>query len=131
MKLVSGCAVCSLDLAQMSFRGVRSSKFRHVFGTAQKHDACFDGIRVSKNAHDSPFCSVNTKFIAIVVEAGGGGAFQVIPLTKVSGEKLFTTGSQHHYCVSGRHCTRLSLTFYSLPLWVCARPACGMEQFWG
>ena len=67
----------------MSFRVVRSSKFRHVFGTAQKHDVCYDGIRVSKNAHDSPFCSANTKFIAIVVESGGGGAFQVIPLEKV------------------------------------------------
>ncbi|XP_065183916.1 coronin-2B-like [Sycon ciliatum] len=66
----------------MSFRVVRSSKFRHVFGTAQKHDVCYDGIRVSKNAHDSPFCSANTKFIAIVVESGGGGAFQVIPLEK-------------------------------------------------
>jgi len=66
----------------MSFRAVRQSKFRHVFGKAEKKDNCYDGIKVSRNAWDSPFCSINTKFLAVVLEAQGGGAFMVLPLTK-------------------------------------------------
>ncbi|XP_065187614.1 coronin-2B-like [Sycon ciliatum] len=62
----------------MSKSVVRTSKFRHVFGSASKQ--CFDGLRVTKNANDSQFCVVNTKFLAVVCEAGGGGAFNVIPL---------------------------------------------------
>jgi hypothetical protein len=63
----------------MSFR-VRQSKFRHVFGKAAKREESYDGIRVSKNAWDSSFCSVNAKFLAIVLESAGGGAFTVINL---------------------------------------------------
>eukprot|EP00055_Hartaetosiga_balthica_P006156 m.18977 g.18977 ORF g.18977 m.18977 type:complete len:464 (+) comp5046_c0_seq1:336-1727(+) len=63
----------------MSFR-VRQSKFRHVFGKAAKREDSYDGVRVSKNAWDSPFCSVNARFIAIVLESGGGGAFTVLNL---------------------------------------------------
>jgi len=66
----------------MSFRVVRQSKFRHVFGKEEKKDAGFDGVKISRNAWDSPFCSVNTKFISVVLEAQGGGAFMVIPLEK-------------------------------------------------
>ncbi|KAL0267241.1 UNVERIFIED_CONTAM: hypothetical protein PYX00_009575 [Menopon gallinae] len=44
----------------MSFRVVRSSKFRHVYGSA-----------------------LNPKFLAIIVESAGGGAFIVLPLNKV------------------------------------------------
>eukprot|EP00049_Salpingoeca_infusionum_P017191 m.352076 g.352076 ORF g.352076 m.352076 type:complete len:465 (-) comp16432_c0_seq1:247-1641(-) len=64
----------------MSFRIVRQSKFRHVFGTAQKREKCYDGIRTTKNAWDSPFCSVNSKFLAVVLESAGGGSFTVINL---------------------------------------------------
>lgn len=32
---------------------------------------------------DSNFCSVNPKFVAMIVDASGGGAFMVLPLTKV------------------------------------------------
>ena len=67
----------------MSFRVVRSSKFRHVYGTALKREQCFDNIRVSKSSWDSTFCSVNPKFLAIIVESAGGGAFIVLPLNKV------------------------------------------------
>lgn len=63
---------------------VRQSKFRHVFGQAMKNDQCYDDIRVSRVTWDSLFCSVNPKFVAIVVEASGGGAFLVLPLQKVS-----------------------------------------------
>lgn len=64
----------------MSFRVVRESKFRHVFGQALRKEQCYDSIRITKNSWDSNFCAVNPKFLAIVTEAAGGGAFLVIPL---------------------------------------------------
>lgn len=64
----------------MSFRAVRQSKFRHVFGKEEKKEMGYDGIKISRNAWDSPFCDVNNKFIAVVLEAQGGGAFLVLPL---------------------------------------------------
>ena len=67
----------------MAFRVVRSSKVRHVFGRAHKRDQCYDGISVTRNAHDSDFCSANNKFLAVVIESVGGGAFIVHPLDKV------------------------------------------------
>jgi len=66
----------------MSFRVVRQSKFRHVFGSNLKREQCYDNIRVSKASWDSTFCSVNPKFLAIIVESGGGGAFLVLPHAK-------------------------------------------------
>lgn len=63
---------------------VRSSKFRHVFGNPARKEQCYEGIRVTKSAHDSNFCAVNPSFLAVVVESAGGGAFLVIPLEKVS-----------------------------------------------
>jgi len=59
-------------------RFVRSSKFRHVFGKEFKKDKCFDNIRITRNAWDSNNCDVNEKFMAVIVEAGGGGAFLVL-----------------------------------------------------
>lgn len=70
----------------MSRRVVRQSKFRHVFGQPVKADQMYEDIRVSKVTWDSSFCAVNPKFLAIIVESGGGGAFIVLPLAKVSGE---------------------------------------------
>lgn len=65
-------------------RVVRQSKFRHVFGQAVKNDQCYDDIRVSRVTWDSAFCAVNPKFVALIIEASGGGAFLVLPLHKVS-----------------------------------------------
>ncbi len=67
----------------MTNRFVRSSKFRHVFGTAYKKDNSYDGIKVTKSPHESNMSSVNIKFIAVVLESQGGGAFLVAPLSKV------------------------------------------------
>uniref|UniRef100_A0A8C3LYI8 Coronin n=1 Tax=Chrysolophus pictus TaxID=9089 RepID=A0A8C3LYI8_CHRPC len=67
----------------MSRRVVRQSKFRHVFGQPVKADQMYEDIRVSKVTWDSSFCAVNPKFLAIIVESGGGGAFMVLPLSKV------------------------------------------------
>jgi len=78
-------------ILQMSFRGVRQSKFRNVFGQPVKRDQCYDNIRITKSAWDSTFCAVNPKYVAIVTEAAGGGAFLVLPLDKVShGNGLYT-----------------------------------------
>ncbi|XP_063397039.1 coronin-1B-like isoform X1 [Mytilus trossulus] len=66
---------------QMAFR-IRQSKYRHVFGKPLKRDQCYDNIRVSKISWDSTLCSVNPKYIAIITEAAGGGAFLVLPLSK-------------------------------------------------
>lgn len=64
----------------MSFRVVRDSKFRHVFGQGVRKELCYDNIRITKNSWDSNFCAVNPKFLAIVTEAAGGGAFLVLTL---------------------------------------------------
>eukprot|EP00088_Acartia_fossae_P016442 TRINITY_DN1919_c0_g1_i2.p1 TRINITY_DN1919_c0_g1~~TRINITY_DN1919_c0_g1_i2.p1 ORF type:complete len:628 (+),score=126.99 TRINITY_DN1919_c0_g1_i2:93-1976(+) len=62
----------------MSFRGIRASKFRHVYGSPAKKGQCFENIRLTKSAHDSNFCAVNPKFLALVVETSGGGSFVVL-----------------------------------------------------
>jgi coronin-2 len=45
-------------------------------------EKCFEGVKISRSAHDSSFCSVNPKFLAVVVEVGGGGSFVVLPLDR-------------------------------------------------
>ncbi|KAJ5129934.1 uncharacterized protein N7515_005973 [Penicillium bovifimosum] len=64
----------------MSGRFVRSSKYRHVFGRSTRKDQCYDNLRVSRNAWDTNLLKVNPKHIAVNWEAGGGGAFAIIPL---------------------------------------------------
>jgi coronin-1B/1C/6 len=64
-------------------RIVRQSKFRHVFGQPVKRDQCYDNFRITKSSWDSTFCSVNPKYLAVIFEAAGGGAFLVLPLEKV------------------------------------------------
>ncbi|CAL8310814.1 unnamed protein product [Arctogadus glacialis] len=66
----------------MSRKVVRSSKFRHVFGQGLKADQCYDDIRISQMTWDSNFCTVNPKFVAMIVDASGGGSFIVLPLSK-------------------------------------------------
>ncbi|XP_077354854.1 coronin-1B isoform X1 [Festucalex cinctus] len=68
----------------MSFRRgvVRQSKFRHVFAQAWKAEHCLDDVRVSRVTWDGPLSAVNPKFMAVIVEAGGGGAFLVVPVGK-------------------------------------------------
>lgn len=68
-------------LVTMAFR-VRSSKYRHIFGNPSRKELCYENVRITKNAHDSNFCAVNPKFMAVVTEASGGGAFLVLPLEK-------------------------------------------------
>ncbi|BCR96572.1 coronin [Aspergillus luchuensis] len=64
----------------MSGRFVRSSKYRHVFGRPTRKEQCYDNLRVSKNAWDTNLVKANPKYLSVNWEAGGGGAFAVIPL---------------------------------------------------
>jgi len=60
-------------------RFVRSSKFRHVFGTVAKKEECFDDLRVTRAAWDSNYAAGNSLFVAVLMEAAGGGSFIVLP----------------------------------------------------
>ncbi|OJJ96608.1 hypothetical protein ASPACDRAFT_125317 [Aspergillus aculeatus ATCC 16872] len=64
----------------MSGRFVRSSKYRHVFGRPTRKEQCYDNLRISRNAWDTNLVKVNPKYLSVNWEAGGGGAFAVIPL---------------------------------------------------
>lgn len=66
----------------MSGRFVRASKYRHVYGTASKREYCYDNLKVTRNAVDGNLAKVNPLFLSVCWEAGGGGAFAVIPLSK-------------------------------------------------
>src|SRR6185437_5066020 len=67
----------------MSSRFVRSSKFRHVFGTPAKKECSYDNLKVSRNAVDGNLAKVNPRFLSVSWAASGGGAFAVLPLDKV------------------------------------------------
>uniref|UniRef100_A0AAV2LQX6 DUF1899 domain-containing protein n=1 Tax=Knipowitschia caucasica TaxID=637954 RepID=A0AAV2LQX6_KNICA len=69
----------------MSWRPTyRSSKFRNVYGKVGSRDQCFDGIPITKNVHDSHFCAVNAKYVAVVTESAGGGSFMVLPIKQIA-----------------------------------------------
>lgn len=64
-------------------RFVRSSKYRHVFGTPFKREQSYDNIKITRHPNESNMCAVNSKFVAVVLESQGGGSFQVMPVSKV------------------------------------------------
>lgn len=59
---------------------VRSSKYRHVFGENPKLTESYANLKLSKNPWDSNYCAVNSQFLAVCWQTGGGGAAAVIPL---------------------------------------------------
>lgn len=60
-------------------RFVRSSKYRHVFGTVAKKEECYDELRITRTAWDSNYAAAGAQYFAAILEAGGGGAFIVLP----------------------------------------------------
>ncbi|XP_063674007.1 coronin-6-like isoform X2 [Bolinopsis microptera] len=62
---------------------VRTSKFRHIYG--DRNVKSYNGVPISKNAHEQGFCSVNPKFVAVVAEQIGGGAFFVLKTDRIGG----------------------------------------------
>lgn len=59
---------------------VRSSKYRHVFAGNAKLEESYANLKLSKNPWDSNYCAVNSQFLAVCWQTGGGGAAAVIPL---------------------------------------------------
>lgn len=59
-------------------RIVRSSKYRHVFGKAERKESCFDNLKPSKGAWDSNKVKANNQFVAVIWESRGGGSFAVL-----------------------------------------------------
>uniref|UniRef100_A0A668A1K9 Coronin n=1 Tax=Myripristis murdjan TaxID=586833 RepID=A0A668A1K9_9TELE len=75
----------------------RSSKFRHVFGKPATKESCFDGVPITRSVQDNHFCAVNPRFLAVITECAGGGAFLVLSIHHVSTGKV----DPHHPKVSG------------------------------
>uniref|UniRef100_A0AAY4AQ67 Coronin n=1 Tax=Denticeps clupeoides TaxID=299321 RepID=A0AAY4AQ67_9TELE len=73
----------------------RSSKFRHVFGKPATKENCYDGVPITRSVHDNHLCAANPRFIAVITECAGGGAFLVLSISH--------TGKvdPHHPRVSG------------------------------
>ncbi|KAG7485201.1 coronin-2A isoform X2 [Solea senegalensis] len=70
-----------MTVSKMTWRPqYRSSKFRHVFGKAATKENCYDGVPITRNVQDNNFCAVNPRFLAVITECAGGGAFLVLPL---------------------------------------------------
>ena len=79
----------------------------------------FDNIRITRNAWDSPLSSVNPKFIAVALEAQGGGQFQVIPIEQVALLlHAYPTHHIHSTAVWTRTTPRLAAT--RRPCWTCS-----------
>ncbi|XP_076144539.1 coronin-2B [Alosa pseudoharengus] len=57
-----------------------SSKFRHVFAKPASRENHYTGLPITRSVHDNAFCAVNPRFIAVVTECAGGGAFLVISI---------------------------------------------------
>jgi len=60
-------------------RVVRSSKFRHVFGTAYKQEDCFNNLQVTRTAWDSNLVCASPLYFGVIWLSQGGGSFAVIP----------------------------------------------------
>ncbi|XP_049576287.1 coronin-2A [Syngnathus scovelli] len=73
----------------------RSSKFRHVYGKPAPKESCYDGVPITCSVQDNNFCAVNPRFLAVITECAGGGAFLVL--------SVHHTGKvdPHHPRVSG------------------------------
>ncbi|KAJ8388250.1 hypothetical protein AAFF_G00135110 [Aldrovandia affinis] len=70
-----------MTITKMSWRPqYRSSKFRHVFGKAATKEHCYDGVPITRSVQDNHFCAVNPRFIAVITECAGGGAFLIISI---------------------------------------------------
>lgn len=68
-----------MTVSKMTWRPqYRSSKFRHVFGKPASKEGCFDGVPITRSVQDNNFCAANPRFLAIITECAGGGAFLVL-----------------------------------------------------
>jgi coronin-1B/1C/6 len=63
---------------------VRTSKYRHVFAAPPRKETVWDGVKLTKNAWDSNFVTVNPQYVAIAWQVGGGGAVGLVNVNVVS-----------------------------------------------
>lgn len=63
-------------------RFVRPSKYRHVYGNPAKTEVCYQNVRPSNNAWDTNFLAANKRYLSLNWQAGGGGAFAIIPTSQ-------------------------------------------------
>ncbi|KAJ8336154.1 hypothetical protein SKAU_G00394970 [Synaphobranchus kaupii] len=85
-----------MTITKMSWRPqYRTSKFRHVFGKPATKEHSYDGVPITRSVQDNQFCAVNPRFIAVITECAGGGAFLIL--------SIHHTGKvdPHHPRVSG------------------------------
>jgi len=61
----------------MAFKGVRSSKFRHVFAN-EPNKGFWDGVKLTKSAWDSNWATASSKFVCMAWDTAGGGAVGVL-----------------------------------------------------
>ncbi|BGP30631.1 Coronin-like protein crn1 [Rhodotorula toruloides] len=61
-------------------RFVRSSLFRHTYGSPAKPENRYDNIKISASAFDTNLVSASDKYLAVNWQASGGGAYVVTPL---------------------------------------------------
>jgi len=61
---------------------VRSSKYRNVFGVPAKKEQTYDGVKPTRSAWDSNKVTASSKFIAVIWDTAGGGAFAVVDNNK-------------------------------------------------
>lgn len=66
----------------MAGRVVRASKYRHVFGSVAKKEDTYDELRITRTAWDSNYVTATPSQFGVIWEAGGGGAFAVIPFSR-------------------------------------------------
>ncbi|GAA6000216.1 hypothetical protein JCM10207_007910 [Rhodosporidiobolus poonsookiae] len=64
----------------MGSRFVRSSSYRHTFGTGAKREDCYENIKISASAFDTNLVAASAKYLSVNWQASGGGAFLVTPL---------------------------------------------------
>lgn len=64
--------------SQLWFRGVRPSKFRHVYGLPSRKESSYTDINIVRSVNDGNFCAVNPQFLAIVADT----TFVVIPINQ-------------------------------------------------
>ena len=89
----------------MAFK-IRSSKFRHVYGSPFRKEQSYENLRITRNAHDSNFCCVNPKNLAVVTESAGGGVFIILPVERVSVCVCVRERERERVCVCVCVCAR-------------------------
>ncbi|KAF4078383.1 hypothetical protein AMELA_G00198660 [Ameiurus melas] len=70
-----------MTIFKMSWQSpYQGSKFRHVYGKPAGKGQSYDGLLITRGVHDNHCCAINPRFMAVVTECAGGGAFIIISI---------------------------------------------------